>query len=288
MANADFYGIACGNEYTEAATIRDVLGASEGVFEIQDQPSRYRIQFGKYGQDYWTRERIIGTGGGTIPRGAIGIQFRNATPNVVSTVTAVFALQDEPLLSLTFPAAASVSTAQRVSALPSSPSDTQVVVYQPDAVNFPGIEWFCIFNTATGFWDVIGGNPLVAEVQAFEGSASAAYANLATFGPSISLTNAGDWDVEVQGTLENPQGAGPGAFFAAMSYDIGVTPAADADAALFGTGVNGAFNVPGSVVATRRKPGLVVETLVAKYRNSAGTATFFGNRRLRAMPVRIK
>jgi hypothetical protein len=73
-----------------------------------------------------------------------------------------------------------------------------------------------------------------------------------------------------------------------MSYDIGVTPAADADAALFGTGVNGAFNVPGSVVATRRKPGLVVETLVAKYRNSAGTATFFGNRRLRAMPVRIK
>src|SRR5206468_1627052 len=114
MANADFYSVACGNDYTEATTIRDAIGASGGVFAVQDQPTRYRLQFGKYGSDDWTRGRIIGTGGGTIPRGATGVQFRNASPGVVSTVTAVFALADEPLLSLTFPAAASVSTAQRV------------------------------------------------------------------------------------------------------------------------------------------------------------------------------
>jgi hypothetical protein len=109
MANADFYAVACSDEYKQSATIEDVLMASGGAFTIQDQPARYRVQFGSYGASSWTRERIIGTGGGVIPNGATGIQFRNATKGLVSTVTAVFALRDEPLLSLTFPAAETVS-----------------------------------------------------------------------------------------------------------------------------------------------------------------------------------
>lgn len=162
MANAEFTAVACGDDYTPAATITDVFQSSGGIFQVQDQPAKYRLQFqrgGQQGSDYWTRERTIGAGGGSIPRGATGIQFRNATPGVVATVSAQLALQDEPYLALTFPTAVSVATATRVTSLPVSPQDTQVIVLSVQT----GVEWFLIYNASTGYWDFLGGPEITAQ-----------------------------------------------------------------------------------------------------------------------------
>lgn len=162
MANAEFTAVACGDDYTPAATITDVFQSSGGIFQVQDQPARYQLQFqrdGQQGSDYWTRERQIGAGGGSIPRGATGIRFRNASPGVIATVSAQLALADEPYLALTFPTAVSVATATRVTSLPVSPQDTQVIVLSVQT----GVEWFLIFNASTGYWDFIGGPAIIAQ-----------------------------------------------------------------------------------------------------------------------------
>lgn len=54
------------------------------------------------------------------------------------------------------------SNVQRVTALPATPFDGQVVsfIVDPPQTTWPGVEWLLIFNSATGFWDFIGGSPL--------------------------------------------------------------------------------------------------------------------------------
>jgi hypothetical protein len=58
------------------------------------------------------------------------------------------------------------SNIQRVSALPASPFDGQVISLVVDAATYPGVEWLLIYNVATGYWDVIGGEPLTIPATA--------------------------------------------------------------------------------------------------------------------------
>lgn len=190
-----------------------------------------------------------------------------------------------PSNSTTITSVASTATITRVTALPASPFDTQVVSYAPDAVTYPGVEWLCIYNSTTGYWDVIGGSPLIKDVGnvTSEGTASVVYVALATAGPTIVLPNAGDYDITQQ-TNAFANGTGQDLY---MSYDIGGTGAVDADATSFYEPA--AANIFGYTARTRRKTGLGAVTLTSKYRISGGGLTgTWQKRTMIAMPVRIQ
>lgn len=104
MANEQFNSVACGDQFTDAATIRDVFGSGGGVFEVQGNPVSYTLQFGGQGEDFWTQEATIGTGGGTIPPGVTGVRFRNFIAGSVATVSALIRHKNQPHLSLSFAA----------------------------------------------------------------------------------------------------------------------------------------------------------------------------------------
>lgn len=167
-----------------------------------------------------------------------------------------------------------------VSSLPASPKDGQTVDYLADATN--GVVWRLRYRAASGSthkWEFVGGPPLTGEVEASESTASTTYAALTTAGPSITLPLAGDYDVTLRALAGNAIEAS-----ILMSYSIGATPAADADAASFFNKGGEAGNYTSQ--RTKRKTGLPAEALVAKYRTTAGTGVF-GGRFMAVTPVRV-
>lgn len=290
MANSQFQSVACGNDYTDAATIRDVFNPGGGVFQVQDQPVTYKLQYGGQGVDQWSPEATLGTGGGSIPEGVTGVAFKNAQAGIVATVSALIRPRTQPHLSLTFAGSQSVSTFQRVSAVPASPVDTQAVAYQPDPTNFPGVEWLLIYNSTTGYWDVIGGSPLTALVDASEGTSSAgAYVDLASVGPQLNVPNLGDYDIEY-GCLIYPAQNATAGFFGMMAPAFsGVPPGTDLNCVLSGDWVNLPNMIGNSVWRRKRFTGLTLnQNVKLMYKSTSGSNSSFQFRYLFAMPVRIK
>lgn len=105
----EFTSVTCGNDYTNAATIRDVFESGGGVFEVDNHAAIYKLQYGGLGADYWTDEATIGTGGGSIPPGVTGIAFRNATAGQNAVVSALIRNRAQPHLTLSFAQAGGVS-----------------------------------------------------------------------------------------------------------------------------------------------------------------------------------
>lgn len=158
--------------------------------------------------------------------------------------------------------------------LPAQPFDGQEFAFRLSG----GGVWYFKYNAATGFWDFMGGPPLYSEVAVAQATASLTYVALATAGPSIALPFAGDYDVDMGNRSFNSAGSQ-----CLMSYDIGGTDAVDADA-VFTTEGAGARNWMG--MRRRRKTGLTVVTLTAKYRATGGTANF-DHRWMSVLPVRV-
>lgn len=172
----------------------------------------------------------------------------------------------------------------RGTSFPGSPPDGTLYDYVADAGN--GVVWRFKFNSgeATYKWEFVGGPPMYAEVVTDESTASATYAALATAGPSITITRAGDYIVD-QGCWFQSSGSNSMTVF--MSYDIGGTGAVDADA------VTGAVSAGGTTAqfagARRRvKTGIAASTaLVSKYKVPGAVTASFGNRWLSILPVRV-
>lgn len=170
-----------------------------------------------------------------------------------------------------------------VTQLPGSAADGDEIYYQADAA--AGVVWHLRFNgqSPSQFkWEFLGGQALYAEVLPNEGTpgGAPAYGAIATAGPSITVPLAGDYDVEIGA------GATPFNGTSQMSYDIGATPAVDADAALFRE--DGANASGFSASRKRRKTALAAATaLVAKYKSPNGITIFFGNRYMKVTPVRV-
>lgn len=158
------------------------------------------------------------------------------------------------------------------------------VYLEVDATN--GILWHLVYESteATYKWRYLGGPPMVAEVVTSEATSSAAYAALATAGPSIALPRGGDFDVEV-GFNGFANAAVNG--FARMSYDIGGTGAVDADSVFIFMNDAGTPRVQSHVWRRRRKTAIAASTtLTAKYKTAAASATF-QDRVMLVRPVRL-
>lgn len=170
---------------------------------------------------------------------------------------------------------------------PGSPADGDIWIAA--GVDGNGVRWTFQYNAASASafkWECIGGPPVYAKVDTEETVNNAAYAALATPGPSITVARQGDYYVEV-GAYCIP---GPTSLHIAyMSYDVGATGALDADAfrtrLLDSTANRGAQN---SGSALRLKAGVAAgAAITAKYKSTAGDVDTYGNRWMRITPLRI-
>jgi hypothetical protein len=162
--------------------------------------------------------------------------------------------------------------------LPPAPTEGQQTLLT-DSLTAPTYAWLLQWSAKAAKWLFVGGSSAFAEVTTSETTASATYAALATAGPSFTVPRAGDYIVRIG--MEVNVGV---ASNLAMSYDIGGTGAVDADGVLITIGAAGYFF---STSRTRKKTSLAASTaLVAKYKTSAGTATY-RSRWLEVLPVAL-
>lgn len=93
--------VACGDNYTNAATIPFLYGASGGYAAIRDQPVMASLAWGVQGSEQYTDEFRVEPGNMQFAPNIIGVRFRNALPGQTATVTAVLSAHDEPPVYLT-------------------------------------------------------------------------------------------------------------------------------------------------------------------------------------------
>lgn len=143
--------------------------------------------------------------------------------------------------------------------------------------------WELVYIGGAYPWLFVGGSPLNHEITTNSTRASSTYGDLAAgaVGPEVTIPRRGIYDVYISARLWN----GATAQDMYMSYAIGETAAADADAINWWATGNIA-NYPGS--RKRRKEftanGL---KLVGKYRSTSAGSFELGHRFLEAIPVRI-
>ena len=168
------------------------------------------------------------------------------------------------------------------SSLPSSPADGQEVLYVPEG----GVAWRLRFNASSSSpykWEAAGATPLTAEVDANEATASAAYTNLATVGPQITVPLAGEYLIGIGAARAYADQA---ASFARMSYAIGGAAAVDPDR-VENRMVNPAQPITSVARPWRAKTVSAGAAIVAKYlANGGGTANFEG-RWMAVVPRRV-
>ena len=171
----------------------------------------------------------------------------------------------------------------KVSSLPGTPSDGDEVYYDTGTA---GVVWHLRYNSATTYWDYLGGAPLLSEVAADETLSNCGcntYRALTTAGPSITTPLFGDYDVKIG--AEGYDAGFTWTNFTVMSYDIGATGAVDAD------GMNMAFPNNSTYSANsrvERKTGIAANTaFVSKYKQNNDNA-HWRSRWMQITPVRVK
>lgn len=179
-----------------------------------------------------------------------------------------------------------VSNLANVPLVTSLPTVTEAtdIYYQSAAMATDGLRWHLAYNPASASaykWEVIGGAPLFNEVLPDFNTASATY--VTGGGPSLTLPLAGDYIIDT-GFIGWSTAAAP--WIILMSYDIGATVAADADALNQGGSASQANATQGNVMYRRRKNGLGAVALTAKYRVNTGTG-HYSSRWMTATPVRV-
>lgn len=208
---------------------------------------------------------LAGTAAATLARLAVGANGLYLKADSTQATGLVWAAAGSPSL---------------VTALPGSPSDGDEVIFV-DSTSAPTYQWHLKFVSAkaSNKWIFIGGSPGFAAVATSETTASAAYAALATAGPSFTVPVAGDYIVEIGSMISNSTAAST-----FHSYDIGGSGAVDGDGIHF---LNQDANERGGEVFANKKSALAASTaLVSKYKTSAGTATF-QKRWMRVTPVAV-
>jgi len=181
-------------------------------------------------------------------------------------------------------AAGFVPQAALTTSLPASPVDGQRCILT-DSLTAGTFHWLLqyVAARASNKWVFIGGAPQESEVATGQGTNSTSYTDLATVGPSIALPVAGDYIVRIG--YQARIGTTSQTYY--MSYAIGATAAADADACGM---VAGAAGDPGmSNMRSMKKLALPAVTLTAKYRITGGTGPNGGfiNRWMEVEPIAV-
>jgi len=166
-------------------------------------------------------------------------------------------------------------------ALPSSPADGQEHILV-DSLTAATYQWRFRYNAAraSNKWEFIGGAPAYVMVGAgnHEYTSSTSFVALTTAGPSVVIPVAGVYLVGVGCEADNDAGG------LRMSYDIGATPATDADH-VGADGLAAAMNYPN--LYGERKKTLSAVTLTAKYRCTSGGTAGVRDRFMKVIPIAV-
>ena len=128
--------VSCGDEFTAAATIADVLGSSGGGATVSANDAFVAVQYAPArGQTIWTNEVHAPQGGIILAPGTTGVRFRNYVAGKVAVVSANLSFPREPPITFT---AAGTATSPTVNFLgrftqttwpPASAADGDVAYY---------------------------------------------------------------------------------------------------------------------------------------------------------------
>jgi hypothetical protein len=235
-----------------------------------------------YDGTYWNEVSLNGGAGG----GGGAIEYENAwaagvpyTPGDVVIHNGIEYLAVNPSTGQTpppSPAVAGATVIPLVTALPSSPFDGQEVDLT-DSLTTPSYVWRFryVASAPTNKWRFVGGAPISASVATSEATGSATYAVLATAGPSLAVPVAGLYLVGLGCKLVFNQTCDGW-----MSYDIGATPAVDADSV-----VKSDEQTRQATLASQRLKSLGAVTLTAKYRTTWNVN--FLDRSMSLLPVAV-
>ena len=89
--------IACGDQYTTAASIAFVYGSPGGYLTVENEPVFYSLAHGARGQEQWSEDYPGGVGNISVGANVIGVQVRNQTAGQVATVSAVLVYPGQPV-----------------------------------------------------------------------------------------------------------------------------------------------------------------------------------------------
>lgn len=196
-------------DYADALTL-GAMGRSgqqfSSVLFAVSAPNSAKFQVAKKRLDgtiYWDGNDITAQPGQGGYEKCYGIRFKSFDSGNPTTVLCIAFFADDPVPSGNLASSAEFSTSgsvtpggggttiKRVTALPTGPSDGQIVSLVPDSVSFPGVEWLLIYKTSSGYWDFIGGSNLYVEGSG-SFSLSTSYADL---GVSLVVPLVGIYDV---------------------------------------------------------------------------------------------
>jgi len=168
--------------------------------------------------------------------------------------------------------------------LPSAPVNGQEHILV-DSLTAPSYQWRFRYNAGASGpykWEFIGGAPATHNINTAETCAtSGSYQNLATNGPLITLPRAGDYRAEAL-VSGNAGSTVPNTLIAGIGVGDFTSPI---NASTFYHAVatqTGMFPLLAELLA--RAAGDVIKL---RYRTSAGTSAWFGERTLRITPVRV-
>lgn len=214
---------------------------------------------------------------------------RPAGPTLAALPTGTRFFATDKLMEFVVSAGALVlvsATPARVTALPGSPVEGQRISLQAAGqMTTQGVRWEAVYDAALTRWSVLAAVPMFAEIGARE-SIAAAYGDLATVGPSLTVPVLGDYDVALEAGFE----ADSAGSRVAMSFAVGASAALDTDSVGGLTSVRTDQN-PGPDYnrhARIPKTALAAGTvLTAKYARFVASAAWARNRRMWLIPNRL-
>lgn len=165
--------------------------------------------------------------------------------------------------------------------IPNPVTDKFEVFYLADAAN--GVVWHLRYRSASASsfkWEVVGGDPLYAEVITEESTASTSYTALTTAGPSLTVPLAGDYLQELAMDSYNGGTAGSN-FFAAQVNAVAINDVTDPVQQDFS-----ASNRRTPAFFRRKMTYAANDSLVGKYKATGGTGVF-RRRSISLMPRRV-
>lgn len=190
---------------------------------------------------------------------------------------------------------ASVATGSgfgRGTTLPTNPGDGDEFVLVADAAN--GVLWHLKYNAGSASaykWEYVGGTPLHHAIDTDETTGSTTYADLATVGPTLTVSHSGEYLVRYQARPHfNGGWTGSGNQIAYASISIAGVAAVDADAlggvTIDTTGEYDSF--AGGFVREMKRTLAATNVAIMKYRcNGSNGNPAFKWRLLEIMPIRI-
>lgn len=176
---------------------------------------------------------------------------------------------------------------QPATTLPGSPADGDIALLV-DSLTAPTYAWRLRYESGVSDankWVCIGGAAALVEVATRETMSGAAYADLATAGPSFTAPRAGVYNVEVGCESDSTSGVASAAY-AAVKIGAAATSDANRVAATSDGGSSSSVQAV-SIARGLRLTAAAADALKVQYKADGTNVVGFAKRYISVMPVRV-